>query len=212
MSKKDNIKPLHKSDKQSFFTRRSFVKTSLAASILSVIPFTSSCLTKVETDDKTVLLDGEEYQIDLNFIRAVQNILFPKDELGPGAVELKSDTYLLWTLNDQRLDPWDGEQILKGFTRLDKTSNTKFNKSFINLSQTQQEELIASISLIDWGQTWLSRMLTIIFESMYANPNYGSNPDEIGWKWVHHQAGFPQPNKDQIYPAILSIVKQKSNS
>lgn len=213
MNKKNNKAiQLLENDEHFIFTRRSFVKTTLAASLLSVVPFTSSCLTKVETDYKTLRLDGKDYSIDLNFIRAVQNILFPKDELGPGALELKSDHYLLWTLNDQRLDPWEGEQILKGFTKLNKSSNKQFGKNFINLKQTQQEDLIARIALIDWGQTWLSRMLTIIFESMYANPNYGSNPNEIGWKWLHHKAGYPQPNKDQIYPTIFTTVNRKSNA
>ncbi len=200
-----NIKPWE-------LSRRSFVKLGLIAGLFSQIPLANSCIRENDKGQKNVVIEGSDYFIELKLIQDVQNILFPKDDLGPGALELKSDRYLIWVLNDQRLDPWDNEYIIKGFHKLESASKEQFNTRFTKLNSKQQENLIARVSLMDWGQSWLSKILTLIFESMFANPNYGSNPEGIGWKWLHHQAGFPQPNKDQIYPNILESNKQKFKS
>ena len=209
------MEPKNHKTKNSFqweLSRRSFVKLSLIGGLLSQIPFASSCIRENEKGEKIVVIDGTNYSIELELIQRVQEILFPKDELGPGASELKSDIYLIWVLNDQRLDPWDNEYIIKGFRKLDLASKEEFNTHFTKLNSKQQEDLIARVSLMDWGQSWLSKMLTLVFESMFANPNYGSNPEGIGWKWLNHQAGFPQPEKDQIYPSILEQNKNKYKS
>jgi len=194
------------------FSRRQFVKTALIGGMITQLPFISSCSNNQSSDEVQLSIDGKTYKIDRNFIRDVQEILFPKDELGPGALELKSDLYLIWVLNDQLLDPWDNEFIIKGFKRLDNEAKSKFDNKFTNLNKSQQEHLIAIASISDWGQDWLSKLLTLIFESMFANPNYGSNPESIGWKWLNHQAGWPQPDKNQIYPNILEKNKQKFKS
>jgi gluconate 2-dehydrogenase gamma chain len=208
------IQKTHKTNNNKLWelSRRSFVKLSLLGGLISQIPLVNSCIRENEKGEIIVVIDETDYTIELELIQTVQKILFPKDELGPGALELKSDIYLIWVLNDHRLDPWDHEYIIKGFHKLDSASKEEFNARFTKLNSKQQENLIARISLIDWGQDWLSKMLTLIFESMFANPNYGSNPEGIGWKWLNHQAGFPQPKEDQIYPHILEINKQKFKS
>ncbi len=201
-----------KTEKSWSVSRRSFVKLALLSGVISQIPFATSCISKNNQGDEIVNIDGVNYTLKLKTIQDVQGILFPKDEFGPGALQLKSDLYLIWVLNDQRLDPWDNEYIIKGFQKLDKASGEQFEKDFEKLEPSEQENLIARISVMDWGQDWLSKMLTLIFESMYANPNYGSNPDGIGWKWLNHQAGWPQPEKEQIYPVILEILEQRFKS
>jgi len=193
-------------------SRRSFIKFALASGILSQIPFATSCINKDNLGEKVVNIDSIDYTIELQLIRDVQDILFPNDELGPGALELKSDIYLIWVLNDHKLDPWDNEYIIKGFNKLNKASQNQFNKRFTKLNRNNQEELIARVSLMDWGQNWLSKILTLIFESMFANPNYESNPEGIGWKWLNHQAGWPQPEQEQIYPNILETIAHRYKS
>ena len=193
-------------------SRRNFIKLALISGVLGQIPFANACIRENDKGEKHIVIDGIDYPIELKLIRDVQDILFPTDDLGPGALQLKSDIYLIWVLNDQRLDPWDNEYIIKGFQKLENAAKNEFKTRFTKLNKKQQEELIARISLMDWGQSWLSKILTLIFESMFANPNYGSNPEGIGWKWLNHHAGFPQPEKDQIYPNILEINKQKFKS
>lgn len=190
-------------------SRRSFVKFTLATGILSQIPLATSCINQDDLGMVIISIGNEKYSIELKIIRDVQDILFPKDELGPGALELKSDLYLVWVLNDKYLDPADSKYIINGFKKLNKTSKDGYGKRFTKLKSNQQEDLVARISMMDWGQRWLSKMLILIFESMYANPNYRSNPEGIGWRWLNHQEGWPQPKPEQIYPNILENIKKR---
>ncbi|MCK5856798.1 MAG: gluconate 2-dehydrogenase subunit 3 family protein [Bacteroidales bacterium] len=202
----------NKTESDWHFSRRKFIKGALTIGLMSQIPFAVSCVQTTELDEVLIKIGDKTYTIELKFIQDVQNIIFPEDEFGPGASQLKSDSYLIWVLKDDRIDPWDGTQIIKGFSRLNNRCKKQYKKKFIDITKAQQEELIAQISLMDWGQSWLSKLLTLIFESMFANPNYGSNPDGIGWKWLNHNAGFPQPTEQQIYPTILNTIQHNKKS
>jgi gluconate 2-dehydrogenase gamma chain len=188
--------------KHSGFSRRQFVKLGLWAAAISQIPFGASC-EQAYKSESVAFSFSKDYHLDMKAVRAVQSILLPKDETGPGALELKAPEYLLWVLSDPRRNPRDNEYILKGFAKLEQQALYNFNKNFGRLTGKEQEDLIGRMSLTDWAANWLSTLLTFIFEAMFANPNYGSNPDGIGWKWLQHQAGMPQPAKEQIYPLIL---------
>jgi hypothetical protein len=204
-AKKTNLNNSLKSGTDGF-SRRQFVKLGLWATAISQIPFGASC-EQVYQSDFVEFSFGQTYKLDMKTVRALHTILFPKNDLGPGALELNAPEYLLWVLSDPRRDSRDNEYILTGFVRLEQRARKVFNKSFGALATKAQEDLIARISLSDWGSVWLSNILTFIFEAMFANPNYGSNPDGAGWKWLRHQAGIPQPAKEQIYPLILEQNK-----
>ena len=32
-----------------------------------------------------------------------------------------------------------------------------------------------------------------LLEALLADPVYGGNTDEVGWKWLGYTAGFPRP-------------------
>ena len=190
-------------------SRRGFVKLGFWGIVLSQLPFGASCNREQKSNFVDFHFSDKLYSINIQTIRDVQNILFPTGNPGPGAEELKSENYLLWILSDPLRDPWDNEYILKGFKRLDQKSNKHFGNKFSKLDKKEQEKLIEILSLEDKGQSWLSTLLTLIFESMFANPNYGSNPGGMGWKWLNHRAGMPQPDANQIYPVILQRNKEK---
>ena len=50
---------------------------------------------------------------------------------------------------------------------------------------------------------YLSQIMTIIIEAMFAHPVYESNPDKIGWKWVNYRGGFPEPTGVNKYPLLF---------
>ena len=207
----------HAPDKKSFsngnsnweLSRRNFVKINLIGGLLVQAPFLNSCVNSIEDKLPIITLSNSKVQLSLKLIQDVQNILFPEDELGPGAKQLKSDDYLIWVLNDELLDPNENRFIIDGFVKLDKTCNESQGSDFDKLSEKKQLQVIEKLSITDWGEKWLSRLLTLIFESMFANPNYGSNPDGIGWKWLNHQAGYPQPTAEQVYPSLLEKNKEE---
>lgn len=179
-------------------SRRTFVKTILLAGISTQLPLLQSCYNNsIETE---AILPKNS----LIILRIVQDILFPSDYLGPGALELKADKYLLWVLSDKRLDKDEQQYIRDGIAWVEETAQETYEENFPSLTRKKQELLIANISKENWGENWLSVLLTFIFEAMFADPLYGSNPDGIGWKWLEHNPGNPRPTAQLMYDNILS--------
>ena len=176
-------------------TRANFLRKILIAGIASQIPFYFSC-SEEEIEESNILSNKQ-----LKIIRSVQDILFPKYNESPSAKEVKADRYFLWVLSDQKLDPEDNEYLIIGIEWLEESANESFEKKYLDLSRKEQEELIKIVSNESWGENWLSRLLTLIFEAAFADPLYSSNTDKIGWKWLNHNPGFPRPTKEQIYMA-----------
>jgi len=173
--------------------RAEFLRQTLMLGIASQIPFFFSC-TEEDIVESEILTNDE-----LKLIRSVQEILFPAFEDSPSAKDIKADKYLLWVLSDKKIDSAENEFIINGINWLNETSHEEYNIDYNDLNQEQKEDLIELISNENWGQNWLSRLLTLIFEALFADPIYGSNPNEIGWKWLNHNPGFPRPNATQIY-------------
>lgn len=178
-------------------SRRNFVKTMVLVGISAQIPFLQSCFNNSE--ESTGILSKEYF----NIVRDVQNILFPSDHIGPGALELKADKYLLWVLSDQRLDPEEQQYIIDGIGWVEETASEAYSKKFSSLSLKEKNELVELISKENWGENWLSVMLTFIFEAMFADPLYGSNPDGIGWKWLEYKPGNPGATSELMYDNLL---------
>lgn len=185
-------------------SRKKFIGSIFMAGILSNLP--SIALAK-KTISETDKLSPKQ----LSIIISVQSILFPSDNNGPGAYDVMADKYLLWVLSDVRMDPEEIEYIVNGADWVDETAEENFSKNYIKLSQSEKETLIAEISHEKWGRSWLGVILTFIFEALLSDPQYGGNPDEIGWKWLKHNPGYPRPNKPLLYPEILTTVSKNTD-
>lgn len=120
--------------------------------------------------------------------------LFPQSKLGPGAIDLNISSYLSQVLADERIMEEDRHYFLQGATWLEESAHEKFNHSFLNLSSRDKEKLLQTIARKRWGENFIYATLSYIFEALLSSPIYGSNQNEIGWKWLEHQAGFPQPS------------------
>ncbi len=147
----------------------------------------------------------------LSLIESVQRILLPSDGNGPGAYDVMADKYLQWVLSDERMDPEEIEYIINGADWVDETAVENFSKSYLKLSQSDKEKLISQIANEPWGRSWLSVILTFIFEALLSDPKYGGNPDNIGWDWLNHNPGYPRPTELLLYPEILSTVSRNTN-
>jgi len=181
-------------------SRRNFIKNSLAIGALSQMTLLQSCINN-ETE-KTAILNKNQLHIAV----AVQNIIFPKDINGPGAIDFNADKYLLWVLSDRRIPKDEKDYIIKGLKWVDETAQEEESKKFLKLSKKEQVHLIHTISKTGWGESWLSVMLTFVFEAMISDPIYGFNKNEIGRKWLGHVAGYPIPTKENMYDAIFETV------
>ncbi len=184
-------------NKPLLFSRRNFIGGLLAGTVLA-----SGNLKAVNISSGDILTD-DQFQL----IRSVQQILLPSDGNGPGAKDIIADTYLLWVLSDIRMDPEEKEYIINGMGWVDETAEEEFSMGYNKLSQEKKEELIEIISREKWGRSWLGVILNFIFEALLSDPQYGGNPDNIGWNWLGYNGGSPRPTIPNLYPEILVTIR-----
>lgn len=136
----------------------------------------------------------------LKLVTAVQEHLFPQGPDSPGAADINAAAYLEWAITAPGIDPDTKNTIVNGVGRLQDASRERFDVTFERATFSQREQLLRYLAdNTRWGRAWLSLMLYYLFEALLSDPMYGSNPDKVGWKWLHHQPGFPTPPADKIY-------------
>ena len=190
--------------------RRDFIKSSLAVSLLATIagckptsPESQKTLPKAKlvSNIDTVKIDtltfNQQQQLDLD---AIFMRLFPDDGDGPSANDLNVTTYLQWAMTDPKnIDDGDPEFISKGIGWLNQLSHDNLGKQFRATTHKQQDELIAQTINSDAGRNWVSILLYYVVEALTLDPFYGGNTNQVGWKWLQHQGGFPQPIAGKTY-------------
>lgn len=135
--------------------------------------------------------------------------IFPKDENGPGAIELGVPYFIdkqmagTWGANsgDYRLGPFPGSDpsvehssltrgqiIIEGIRKMNEISNNQFDTTFDQAEDDQQIEILQDFAsgkvkmngVNSASFFGLLRSLTI--EGVYSDPLYGGNRDMAGWK------------------------------
>lgn len=136
-------------------------------------------------------------------IAAVQEQLFPAEADSPGAGDINATAYLKNLLDDSEYDQDERNFILNGPSWLNDLSEKEFKRPFTRLDTTQREQLLQRIANSQAGENWLSLLLVYIFEALLSSPIYGGNPNGIGWRWLEHNPGFPQPTSSNSYMKLL---------
>jgi len=180
-------------------SRRNFIKSSVALAILSQLSVLESC-TKDFVENSVL----NKKQFKTLFI--VQNILFPEGGYGPAAKDFNAHLYLIWVLQDPNILEEDKQYVLDGIKWVHETAQEECQQDFLQLNSAKQEALVQLIATKNWGENWLSYMLTLIVEAMVSDPIYGFNTNAIGVKWLEHQYGIPRPNNQTKYPEIFKTV------
>lgn len=197
-SKKVISKSLLKPDKWELSRRRFILSSALGAAAMQ-LPI--GRIVGQQSNQQSVLDSNQK-----DILKSVQEILLPKDGNGPGASVINALDYLIWVLSDAEKDPEEVQYIKDGIGWVDETAEEDRGKAYMELSQIEREQLIEEISRESWGESWLSVILSFIFEALLCDPQYGGNPDRIGWNWLSHNPGQPRPSEVLLYPNIL---KQK---
>lgn len=172
-------------------SRRHFIQGMSALSAGLLLPHRGRATTTPSTSTPT--------QAPWPTIAAVQQQLFPAEPDSPGASEINAAAYLKNLLDEAGFDRDQREFILNGPTWLNELSNNEYAKAFTQLTLTQQEQLLHRIARSNAGENWLSLLLLYIFEALLSSPVYGGNPNGIGWRWLEHNPGFPQPTSANAY-------------
>lgn len=185
--------------------RRTFLKASILAGALSQLSFLQSC-TQDELENGNDLLTGEQVTI----LKSVLLILFPDDGNGPSATDLHSYEYIMWVLKDPGANQEDNQYVINGIDWTNEAAEKFYGEKYINLHETQKAKLISKFLEVHSGYHWCSILLTLIFESLLLDPIYGGNPDGIGWKWLNHTPGFPQPTEELRYEKVIAATRLTS--
>lgn len=199
MKKEQKYIPKSGKIKQWEFSRRSFIKGSLALATLSQLQLLASC-----TDGfiENNVLNKTQFKT----LEIIQNILFPKGEFGSSAKDINAHLYIIWLLFDENMDKEDKKYALDGIKWVQETAQEQQSKDFLKLTFEEQKDLIKFISQTKWGENWLSYMMTIIVEAMVSDPVYGFNKESDGIDWLSHKYGLPRPSRATKYPEIFKTI------
>jgi gluconate 2-dehydrogenase gamma chain len=183
-------------------SRRDFVKKILAVSVAGSLPFWLSCKQKQVQEFR--LKDHQK-----KIAAVVQEFLFPADGNGPSSAEINAMAYFQWALWEKGTDLEDKKYLVNGIEWVNETSEETYKSPFLNLSEIEQNSLLTTIVAKDWGESWLSMMLSIILEALFCDPVYGGNPNRIGWLWLEHNPGQPRPTEEIKLENFKHFVQSK---
>ena len=158
-------------------TRRVFIaSTLLAGTALFLLP-----------QGKTTPINIEPFKV----ISAVQEVLFPKGLKAPSASEFGATAYLLNVSTHPSFWAEDLKFLTYGAELL-----IKEKSNFLSMTPKEQDEALRDfVNNNPKGKNWVSLLLFYTLEALFSDPIYGGNKNELGWKWVQHNTGQPQPKK-----------------
>ena len=177
------------------------LRLGMLASLASAYPASSLAELRKSNEKQVVAGSQAEWADEAVWqtIAQVQEILFPAGEDIPGAGDLGAVVYLHRALENPGADAEDKDFIFRGVGWLDDLTQQNHNKTFRQLSVTQQQKTIEQIVKSTAGRNWVSMLLSYILEALLADPVYGGNKNATGWKWLQHQAGYPLPPADKTW-------------
>ena len=162
---------------KTLLTRRVFIVSSLVAGTgLMLVP------------------QGEKSSINIKpfkVIEAVQEVLFPKGLLAPAASEFGATNYLLTVSTHASFWADDLKFLAFGAKLLMDEEN-----NFLTMNPKERDETLRDfVENNSKGEQWVSLLLFYTLEALLSDPIYGGNKSELGWKWLGHNEGQPQPKK-----------------
>jgi len=192
---------------ESGLNRRAFLKTATAVSLLGGL---AACKPEIPLSAETKVQDSSPLETnrssrifneaETQSLDAVYMQLFPDDGDGPSARDIRTIEYLEWAMTDsQNIDDGDPKFIKDGIGWLNGLADQTQGDRFEHLKSEQQDKVLKQIARSNAGENWLSILLYYLTEALLLDPVYGGNPDQIGWKWLQHQAGFPRPETGKTY-------------
>jgi len=122
-------------------------------------------------------------------IEAVQQTLFPKNLKAPSASQFGATNYLLLVSHHSSFVKSDLKFLKYGATLL-----INYENNFLTMNPKERDEALRDfIDSSSKAENWLSLLLFYTLEALLSDPIYGGNRSELGWRWLNHNTGQPQP-------------------
>ncbi len=128
-------------------------------------------------------------------VKILLDDLFPKTDTLPSSSQLNILDYINRVLHSKFTSDDDKLFLKNGATWLNESAVERFDRSFHLLDSKQRGLVIEAILLKRWGESFIISLSSYYFEALLGEPIYGSNIDMVGWKWLNHIGGKPQPTK-----------------
>ncbi|WP_126456969.1 gluconate 2-dehydrogenase subunit 3 family protein [Sulfuriflexus mobilis] len=132
-------------------------------------------------------------------LAAVQEHLFPSNAEAPGARQINATQYLKNVIDHHDIEQSEKDFIQSGVKWLNGLAKEQFSLRFVELNTAAKESVLRKVAQSRAGENWLSTLLTYLIEALLTAPAYGGNTNGIGWRWLEHQPGFPQPPASKVY-------------
>ena len=118
-------------------------------------------------------------------------------DLFPKATTLHIDTisYMSIVFHHSRIDKDEKEFLKNGVKWLNEEALNMFDDSYFKLPSQKRQLVLQTIVKIDWGENFMYKTMSYMFEAMLGDPIYGGNNKEAGWKWLNFEGGQPRPIK-----------------
>ena len=158
-------------------TRRVFIaSTILAGTALALLP-----------QGAKTTIDIEPFKV----IATVQEILFPKGLQAPSALEFGATSYLASVSTHSSFWADDLKFLAYGATLL-----MEYENNFFSINTKDRDVALRNfVSDSPKGESWVSLILFYTLEALLSDPIYGGNQEKLGWTWLNHNTGNPQPQK-----------------
>jgi gluconate 2-dehydrogenase gamma chain len=156
-------------------TRRIFISsTILAGTALALLPQGATTPIRIEP---------------FKVIEAVQEVLFPKGLHAPSALEFGATNYLATVSTHSSFWKDDLKFLSQGAMLL-----MQEERDFLTMNPKQRDDALRDfVSHSAKAENWVALILFYTLEALLSDPIYGGNRDALGWKWLNHHTGQPQP-------------------
>lgn len=179
---------------QTLPTRRAFMGGGAAIAGGVVLMGAAPALATATDAFAATTTAGALTSAEVDTLKSVLNVLFPEDDLGPGAVAANVHVYIDRSLSGAfkaMLPTYKGMLAM-----FEKSARAMGAKSFASLSGSQQNDLITQFEAgTPPGSTESKQavagnfqlLLEHMREGLFGDPMYGGNKDLAGWKLI----GYP---------------------
>jgi hypothetical protein len=123
-------------------------------------------------------------------LEAIVDRLVPKDELGPGALEMGAAEYIDRSLADAISN--EKNAFTMGLARTDEFARASQGAAFADLTPEKKDAVLTAMeastaSGFQDAQGFFNRVRRLTLEGMFSDPYYGGNKNFAGWDLI----GYP---------------------
>lgn len=186
--------------------RRRWLQLALLGSAAISLPWITSCESSSEEGLPNLDGGGIFTSEEMKNVYALQNFLLPDEGDGPSASKMNAHQYFVWSLNDKHLPSSEKDYFVGKSIQTFDLCKEQMGKSFYELESMEAENFLLKNMSEGWFESYISRMITVIFEATLLDPIYGGNINEEGWNWLEHIPGSPRPDVNTKYPNILTKI------